>query len=126
MHCQRAPEADEHVCNHLGCLSVGVGAGKFRVLYRTELLDVLILVQTGITVLILGVYHSAVGACVRVEFTLTKGVFYASDTLVNGVPSAGHIDIIDMFGREQVVARLELLVVGRGSEAKTSGGPSEF
>eukprot|EP00959_Pyramimonas_sp_CCMP1952_P413121 8656963-Pyramimonas_sp.AAC.1 len=29
-----------------------------------------------------------------------------------------------MFGNEQVVARLELLVVGRGSETKTSGGPS--
>eukprot|EP00959_Pyramimonas_sp_CCMP1952_P072226 1508382-Pyramimonas_sp.AAC.1 len=31
-----------------------------------------------------------------------------------------------MLGREQVVARLELLVVGRGSEAKSSGGSPEL
>eukprot|EP00959_Pyramimonas_sp_CCMP1952_P465262 9488001-Pyramimonas_sp.AAC.1 len=31
---------------------------------------------------------------------------------------AGHIDVIDMFGREQVAARLELLVVRRGSETE--------
>eukprot|EP00959_Pyramimonas_sp_CCMP1952_P366313 7671916-Pyramimonas_sp.AAC.2 len=104
---QRAPEADECVCSHLGCLSVSVGAGKCRMSYGTELFDVFILVQSGITVLILGVYHSTAGARVLVEFTLTKGIFYALDILVNGVLSASHIDIIHMFGREQIVARLE-------------------
>eukprot|EP00959_Pyramimonas_sp_CCMP1952_P285093 5960875-Pyramimonas_sp.AAC.1 len=117
---QRAPEADEPVCDHLGCLSDSVGAGKFQMLYRTELLDVFTLVQSDITVLILGVNHSTVGARVLVEFTLAEGVFYACDIPVNGVISAGHIDIVNVFGREQVVARLELLVVGRGSEAKAS------
>eukprot|EP00959_Pyramimonas_sp_CCMP1952_P457068 9474241-Pyramimonas_sp.AAC.2 len=58
---QRAPEDDEHVCDHLGCLNIGVGAGKFRMLYRTELFDVFILVQGDIAVLILGVYHSTIG-----------------------------------------------------------------
>eukprot|EP00959_Pyramimonas_sp_CCMP1952_P282623 5907123-Pyramimonas_sp.AAC.1 len=53
--------------------------------------------------------------------TLTKGVLYALDRLVNGILSAGHIDIIDMFGRKQVAARLEL-VIRRGSETKASGG----
>eukprot|EP00959_Pyramimonas_sp_CCMP1952_P371631 7781996-Pyramimonas_sp.AAC.1 len=31
-----------------------------------------------------------------------------------------------MLGREQVIARLELLVVRRGSDAKSSGGSSEL
>eukprot|EP00959_Pyramimonas_sp_CCMP1952_P279705 5848236-Pyramimonas_sp.AAC.1 len=31
-----------------------------------------------------------------------------------------------MFGRKQVTARLELLVVGRRSETRTSRGPSEL
>eukprot|EP00959_Pyramimonas_sp_CCMP1952_P405507 8498951-Pyramimonas_sp.AAC.1 len=93
-------------------------------LYRTELFDVFILAQNDIAVLVLGVYHSTVGARVLVEFTFTKHDFYALDTLVNGVLSAGHIEIIN--GRGQVVSRLELLVVGRGSETKASGGPSEL
>eukprot|EP00959_Pyramimonas_sp_CCMP1952_P132303 2766204-Pyramimonas_sp.AAC.1 len=59
---QRAPEADEHVCNHLGRLSFSVGAGKFRMLYRTKLLDVFIVVRGDIAVLILAAYHSTVGA----------------------------------------------------------------
>eukprot|EP00959_Pyramimonas_sp_CCMP1952_P272867 5704183-Pyramimonas_sp.AAC.1 len=95
-------------------------------LHRTELLAVFVLVQSNIAVLILGIYHSAIGARVFVEFTLTKGVFDALDALANGVLSAGHIDIINIFGRKQVVTRLELLVVGRGSETKTSRGPSEL
>eukprot|EP00959_Pyramimonas_sp_CCMP1952_P182791 3822650-Pyramimonas_sp.AAC.1 len=95
-------------------------------LYRTELFDVFILVQSGIAVLIFGVSHSAVGACVLVEITLSKSIFYALDTLVNGVLSPGHIDIINMLGREQVVVRLELPVEGRGSETEASGGPSEL
>eukprot|EP00959_Pyramimonas_sp_CCMP1952_P378959 7938089-Pyramimonas_sp.AAC.1 len=44
-----------------------------------------------------------------------KGVLYALDTFANGVLCAGHLDIINMLGRKQVAARLELLVVGRGS-----------
>eukprot|EP00959_Pyramimonas_sp_CCMP1952_P257452 5378751-Pyramimonas_sp.AAC.1 len=79
-------------------------------LYRTELLDVFVLVQSNIAILILAISHSTVGVCVLVEFTLNKGALYALDMLVNGVLSAGHIDIINMFGREQVAARLELLV----------------
>eukprot|EP00959_Pyramimonas_sp_CCMP1952_P211565 4427489-Pyramimonas_sp.AAC.1 len=59
---QRTPEADEHVCNHLGSLSVGVGAIKFRILYMTELFDAFCLVQSNIAVLILGISHSTVGA----------------------------------------------------------------
>eukprot|EP00959_Pyramimonas_sp_CCMP1952_P346189 7251012-Pyramimonas_sp.AAC.1 len=64
--------------------------------------------------------------CVLVECTLTKGIFKAFDILVNGVLSAGHIGAINMLGREQVVARLQPLVVGRGSETKSSGGPPEL
>eukprot|EP00959_Pyramimonas_sp_CCMP1952_P168709 3524699-Pyramimonas_sp.AAC.1 len=94
-------------------------------LYGTEMLDVFIWVQSDIAVLILGISHSAIGARVLVEFTLTKSVFYAFYILVKGVLSSGHIDIIHMFGRKQLVTRLELLVVGRGSETRTSGGPSE-
>eukprot|EP00959_Pyramimonas_sp_CCMP1952_P189661 3967664-Pyramimonas_sp.AAC.1 len=67
-----------------------------------------------------------VGTCALAGFTLAKGVFYAFDILVNCALSTGHIDSINMFGREQVVARLALLVVGRRSETGTSGGPSEF
>eukprot|EP00959_Pyramimonas_sp_CCMP1952_P003427 71758-Pyramimonas_sp.AAC.1 len=104
---QRASEADEHVCNQLGCLSASASAGN-------------------IAVLILGIYHITIGACVFVEFTLAQSVLDAIDVFVHGVPSAGHIDGIDMFGREQVAARLELLVVGRGSETRPSGGPSEL
>eukprot|EP00959_Pyramimonas_sp_CCMP1952_P056390 1177599-Pyramimonas_sp.AAC.1 len=121
-----ASEVDEHACYHLGRLTVSVGAGKFKMLYTTELLDVFVSVQSNIAVLILGISHITIGVCVLVEFTLTKGVFYALDTLVNHVLSAGHIDIISMFGRKLVVARLELLVVGRGSEARTSRDPSEL
>eukprot|EP00959_Pyramimonas_sp_CCMP1952_P415219 8700198-Pyramimonas_sp.AAC.1 len=66
------------------------------------------------------VYLTTQLVCVLVEFTLPKGVFYALDILVNGVLSAGHVDVINVFGREQVVARLELLVVGRGSDAQIS------
>eukprot|EP00959_Pyramimonas_sp_CCMP1952_P047666 995067-Pyramimonas_sp.AAC.1 len=80
-------------------------------LYRTELLDVLVLAQSNIAVLILGIYHSTVGACVLVELTITTSVFYTLDMLANGVLSTGHINIIKMFGRKQVAARLELLVV---------------
>eukprot|EP00959_Pyramimonas_sp_CCMP1952_P051566 1077460-Pyramimonas_sp.AAC.2 len=107
-------------------MRVSVGACRPRMLYRTELLDVFVLAQSNIAALILGISHSAIGVCVLVEFTLAKNVFYAHDMLVNGVPSAGHIDIINMFGREQVATRLELLVVGRGSETKASRGPSEL
>eukprot|EP00959_Pyramimonas_sp_CCMP1952_P215817 4514100-Pyramimonas_sp.AAC.1 len=57
--------------------------------------------RSDIAVLICGVYHSTVGARVLVEFTLSKGIFYALDILVNGVLSAGHIDIINMLGRGQ-------------------------
>eukprot|EP00959_Pyramimonas_sp_CCMP1952_P076510 1598739-Pyramimonas_sp.AAC.1 len=51
-----------------------------------------------------------VHVCLLVECTLTEGVFYALDALVNGVLCAGHIDVVNAFGREQVAARLELLV----------------
>eukprot|EP00959_Pyramimonas_sp_CCMP1952_P237653 4966355-Pyramimonas_sp.AAC.1 len=95
-------------------------------LYRTELLDLLVLVQSNVAVLILGTSHCTIGASVLVELTLTTGVFYALDILANGVLSTGHIGIIDMFGREKVAARLEFLVVRRGSETKTSRGPSEL
>eukprot|EP00959_Pyramimonas_sp_CCMP1952_P051448 1074942-Pyramimonas_sp.AAC.1 len=80
-------------------------------LYRTELFDIFILIQSDIAVLVRGASHSTVGICVLVEFTLTKGAFNAFDRRVNGVLSTGHIDVISMLGREQVVARLELLVV---------------
>eukprot|EP00959_Pyramimonas_sp_CCMP1952_P367071 7688256-Pyramimonas_sp.AAC.1 len=95
-------------------------------LYRTDLLGVFVLVQSNIAVLIHGIYRSKIGACVHVEFTLAKGAFSALDMFVNGVLNAGHIDIINMFGRKQGAARLELLVVGRGSETKISCGPSEL
>eukprot|EP00959_Pyramimonas_sp_CCMP1952_P057416 1198610-Pyramimonas_sp.AAC.1 len=49
----RASKAAEYVCNHLGCLSVSVGAGKFRMLSKTELFDVFVLVHSSPVVLIL-------------------------------------------------------------------------
>eukprot|EP00959_Pyramimonas_sp_CCMP1952_P099340 2076838-Pyramimonas_sp.AAC.1 len=98
---QRASEADEHVCNHLGCLSVSVSASAFRMLYRTELLDVFVLVQGNIAVLVLGISHSTIGACVLVEFSRAKGVLYALGIFAHGVFSAGHSDIINMLGRAQ-------------------------
>eukprot|EP00959_Pyramimonas_sp_CCMP1952_P359368 7524887-Pyramimonas_sp.AAC.1 len=70
-------------------------------LYRTELIDVFVLARSNIAALIPGICHGAIGACVLAEFTLTKGALYAHDTLVNGAPSAGHIDIINKFGRKQ-------------------------
>eukprot|EP00959_Pyramimonas_sp_CCMP1952_P260241 5441215-Pyramimonas_sp.AAC.1 len=81
-------------------------------LYGTELLDLFVSVQSNIAALILGISHSTTGAFVLVEFTLTKNVFYALDILVNGVLSTSHVDIVNTFGRKQVAARLELLVVG--------------
>eukprot|EP00959_Pyramimonas_sp_CCMP1952_P137636 2880616-Pyramimonas_sp.AAC.1 len=103
---QRTPGADEHVCNRLGCLSASVGAGHLSMLYRTELFDVSILVKSDIAVLTFRVSHSSNGTRVIVD--------------------TGHVGVINMLGREQVVVRLELLVVGRGSETETSGGPSEL
>eukprot|EP00959_Pyramimonas_sp_CCMP1952_P421160 8822540-Pyramimonas_sp.AAC.1 len=76
-------------------------------LCRTELLVVFILAESGIAVLVLGASYSTVGACAVVGLTLTKGTFYALDTLVNGVLSACYMDIIHMFGRGQIIARLE-------------------
>eukprot|EP00959_Pyramimonas_sp_CCMP1952_P326079 6825468-Pyramimonas_sp.AAC.1 len=60
-----------------------------------------------------------------VDSTLTKSVLYTLDVLANGVLSTGQIDI-NTFGCEQVTARLELLVVGRGSETEASRGPPEL
>eukprot|EP00959_Pyramimonas_sp_CCMP1952_P181529 3795303-Pyramimonas_sp.AAC.1 len=88
--------------------------------------DIFILIQSDIAVLVLGASHSTVGICVLAESTLTENIFNAFDTFVNGVLSTGHINVINMLGREQAIARLELLVVGRGSEAKSSGGSSEL
>eukprot|EP00959_Pyramimonas_sp_CCMP1952_P433359 9075034-Pyramimonas_sp.AAC.1 len=119
--CQRTSETDEHICHHLGCLSVSVGTGQFRMLYRTELFNMFILIRSGIAVLILGASHSTVPACVLFEFTLTKGILNAFGSLVNSVLCTGHSNVINMLGREQVVARLELLVVRRRSEAESSG-----
>eukprot|EP00959_Pyramimonas_sp_CCMP1952_P458664 9476984-Pyramimonas_sp.AAC.1 len=70
--------------------------------------------------------RGTISACVLVELTLTTGVSLALDMLVNGAPRTGQIDIINKFGRKQVVVRLELLVVGRGSETEASRGPSEL
>eukprot|EP00959_Pyramimonas_sp_CCMP1952_P034652 726364-Pyramimonas_sp.AAC.1 len=78
------------------------------------------------TVLVFGVSHSTVGICVLVEFTLTESIFNAFDIFVTGVLSTGHVNVINMLGREQIIARLENLVVGRGSESKSSGGSSEL
>eukprot|EP00959_Pyramimonas_sp_CCMP1952_P148222 3101454-Pyramimonas_sp.AAC.1 len=70
-------------------------------LYWTELFDIFIWIQSGIAVLVLGVSHSTIGTCVLVEFTLTERIFKAFDIFVNGVLSAGHINVINMVGREQ-------------------------
>eukprot|EP00959_Pyramimonas_sp_CCMP1952_P380222 7965604-Pyramimonas_sp.AAC.1 len=95
-------------------------------LYRTELLDAFALVHSNIAALVLGISHSAISARELVEFTRAKSVFYAPDILVNGVLSAGQIDIFKMGGRKQFAARLELLVAGRGSDTRTSCGPSDL
>eukprot|EP00959_Pyramimonas_sp_CCMP1952_P118651 2480309-Pyramimonas_sp.AAC.1 len=94
-------------------------------LYRTELFDVFVLAQRNTTVLSLSRPRTTIGASVLVELTLAKGVFYALDALVNGVLCACQIDVIDVLGREQAAARLELLAIGRGSAAETSRCPSE-
>eukprot|EP00959_Pyramimonas_sp_CCMP1952_P241074 5038205-Pyramimonas_sp.AAC.1 len=70
--------------------------------------------------------HIALGRCMFVEFALARSVLDALDALVNDVLSAGHINITNMMGCEQVTARLELFVVGRGSETKDTCGPSEL
>eukprot|EP00959_Pyramimonas_sp_CCMP1952_P191489 4003818-Pyramimonas_sp.AAC.1 len=70
-------------------------------LYRTELLDVFVLVQSNITVLIHALHHSTIGAFVLDELTLAKGVFYALDTLAKGVISSDQINFIAMFGLKQ-------------------------
>eukprot|EP00959_Pyramimonas_sp_CCMP1952_P308083 6447609-Pyramimonas_sp.AAC.1 len=62
---------------------------EFRMLHRTEL---------------------TVSGRVLVECILTERIIDAFDRLVNGVLSTGHINVIDMLGRGQNVARLELLV----------------
>eukprot|EP00959_Pyramimonas_sp_CCMP1952_P088498 1851580-Pyramimonas_sp.AAC.1 len=95
-------------------------------LYRAGLFDIFILIQSDIAVLVLCASHGALRACVLVELTLTKGIFNAFGIFVNGVLSAGDIDAINMLGREQIAARLELRVVGRGSDAKSSCGPPEL
>eukprot|EP00959_Pyramimonas_sp_CCMP1952_P304699 6376682-Pyramimonas_sp.AAC.1 len=95
-------------------------------LYRTELFDAFILVQCNIAVPILCVPRRKIGRCTFVEFALAGSAPDALGALVNGVLSAGRIHIIDMFGCEQVTARLELFVVGRGSETAASRGPSEL
>eukprot|EP00959_Pyramimonas_sp_CCMP1952_P026274 551610-Pyramimonas_sp.AAC.1 len=71
-------------------------------LYRTELFDIFILIQSDIAVLVLGASHSTVGICMRVEFTLARSIFNAFDTFVNGVLNTDHIDVINMLGREQI------------------------
>eukprot|EP00959_Pyramimonas_sp_CCMP1952_P107974 2257668-Pyramimonas_sp.AAC.1 len=106
-------------------MGVSVGACKLRMLYTTELFDVFVLAPRNTAILVLGISHSAVAVRVLVAFTLTKSVFYAHDALVNGALCAGHIDVINVRGRELVAARLELLAVGRASETETSRGPSE-
>eukprot|EP00959_Pyramimonas_sp_CCMP1952_P417298 8743066-Pyramimonas_sp.AAC.1 len=93
--------------------------------HETELFDAFILVQCDI-VLILGIPHSAISICMLVESTSTNNTLYALDAIVNGVLGAGHIDLINASGCEQVTARLELLVVGSGSKTEASRGPSEL
>eukprot|EP00959_Pyramimonas_sp_CCMP1952_P318771 6669836-Pyramimonas_sp.AAC.1 len=61
-----------------------------------------------------------------VEFALAESVLDALGARVNGVLSAGHRNIVNMFGCEQIADRLELLVVGRGPEGEASRGPSEL
>eukprot|EP00959_Pyramimonas_sp_CCMP1952_P137392 2875231-Pyramimonas_sp.AAC.1 len=61
-----------------------------------------------------------------VQFALAKGAPDALDALVDGILSAGHMDIINMLGSEKGTACLEFLVAGRGSETKVSRGPSEL
>eukprot|EP00959_Pyramimonas_sp_CCMP1952_P362104 7583810-Pyramimonas_sp.AAC.1 len=64
--------------------------------------------------------------CVLVKFTPAESISNAFDWFVNGVLSASRINVINMLGREQIIARLELIVVRRGSEAKSSGRSSEL
>eukprot|EP00959_Pyramimonas_sp_CCMP1952_P066837 1395427-Pyramimonas_sp.AAC.1 len=77
-------------------------------LYGTELFDLFILVQSDIAVLILGVSHSTVGACVLVELTLTQGLFNAFDRLVNSVLRTGHLS-------STCLAESKLLLVSNSS-----------
>eukprot|EP00959_Pyramimonas_sp_CCMP1952_P400687 8395972-Pyramimonas_sp.AAC.1 len=90
-------------------------------LYGTELYNAFILVQCNVAAPIFCAPRSTISTCMLVEFVLTKSVLDALDSLVNAVLST-----INMFGCEQNTVRLELLVVGRGSEAKASRAPSEI
>eukprot|EP00959_Pyramimonas_sp_CCMP1952_P088334 1848016-Pyramimonas_sp.AAC.1 len=75
---------------------------------------------------ILCLHHSAVGICMFVELTFTKHILHALGAPVDGVLSAGHMNIINVLGCEKVVACLELLVAGRGYETEPSCGISEL
>eukprot|EP00959_Pyramimonas_sp_CCMP1952_P266253 5566494-Pyramimonas_sp.AAC.1 len=94
--------------------------------YRTELLDVFVLIQCSITAPILAATLSTIGKCMFVGFTFTKTVLNALDALVDGVLSTGQIDSITMFGCEKATACLELLVERRASETKASRASSEL
>eukprot|EP00959_Pyramimonas_sp_CCMP1952_P104822 2191001-Pyramimonas_sp.AAC.1 len=91
-----------------------------------ELFDGFILIKCNATVPILGTPQNTIGICMFVEYTFTKGILNALDAPVDGVPSTGHIGIINMLGCEKVAARVELLVVGSGFETKPSRCLSEL
>eukprot|EP00959_Pyramimonas_sp_CCMP1952_P024083 505234-Pyramimonas_sp.AAC.1 len=95
-------------------------------LYMTELFNVFTLIQSDVAVLVIGVPHSTVRICVLVELTLTIGILNAFNIIVNSVLSTCHVNDINMLGREQVVDRLELLVVRRRSEANSCSGSPEL
>ena len=63
-----------------------------------------------VSVLCLGVPYGAVGVAVFVQLTCAEGSFYCIDVLVTRVLFTGHVDVVDVPGRQKVLTRLELLV----------------
>eukprot|EP00959_Pyramimonas_sp_CCMP1952_P182444 3815101-Pyramimonas_sp.AAC.1 len=91
--------------NHAWVIGAYASA-PLRLTNMAELFSLSTSIQGNIAVLVLSVSRITVSICVLVEFTLTESIFNAFDIFVNGILSAGHTNVIDMFGREQVIARL--------------------
>ena len=70
-----------------------------------------VLVQVDVSVLCLGLPYGAFGVAVIIQLTYAEGSFYCFDVFVNRVFFTGHVDVVDVFGRQKALTCLELLVV---------------
>ena len=90
-------------------------------LYRTELLDVLVVAQGDAAVIVLDVAHCTVGVAVLIQLAFPKCVFDTFDVLVDSAFLACHVDVVNVFSREEASAGLELFVEGGRTKAETPG-----